>query len=506
MHILYMAVHGAAGLSPWAYHLMNVLFHAGTSLLAFLVTAELLQRSSGRRSARTVWVSLLAALLFATHPIHSEAVAWVAGVPDLSFSFFYLLSCLFYVQATGYERVARLRYGASLLAFALALLSKEPALTLPVILLAHDWAFRRDRLAAQAGRLLPFFVVAAGYLGVRSAVLGGITTSGPSAPLLEWLPNVFSLFARYLGKLLLPIGLNIHYTISPAESCFDPPVLVGLLVTAAFAAALLYAWRASPVAFVSLAFIVVPLLPTLYIPGIGGVPFAERYLYLPSLGFAMLLALAVVGIAQRSRHGPTAVLCTGALLCALYAAASVARNRVWQDDYHLWSDAVSKSPGSDIAHNNLGRAYFEMGRMDDAIERYRVALELNADHAETHNNLGAAFATTGRLEAAERHFLTALRLKPSYSDAHNNIGILYGRRGDRESAIAHFRAALEARPDFPDAHHNLGVTYLRAGRPELAIEQLREALRLDPGAVNSQRSLADAYELQRRQRGRGAAH
>jgi Flp pilus assembly protein TadD len=400
-----------------------------------------------------------------------------------------------YIRSTDKERISLLPYGASLLGFALALLSKEPGLTLPLMLLAHDYSFRRGQLGLNAKRLLPYAVVAAVYLAVRSAVLGGMIPSGPSVAVSSWLPNVFALFARYLGKLLLPIDLNVHHVIPPAESFFDLPVLVGSCVTAAFAAALLHASNASRVVFLGLMFIVVPLLPALYIPGIGGTPFAERYLYLPSLGFVVLLALTIFEIGRRLRYGANAALIAGVLLAALYAPGTIARNRVWQDDFHLWSDAAGRSPDSDIVHNNLGRAYFDMGQMDGAIEHYRVALELNPDHAETHNNLGAALATIGQLERAEGHFRTALKLAPNYSDAHNNIGILYGRRGQADRAVSHFNDALQVRPDFPDARHNLGVAYLQAGRVEPAIEQFREVLRSSPRAVNTHLSLASAYEM-----------
>jgi len=492
MHIVNMMVYQAAGFSPWAYHLVNLLFHAANSVLVLLLATQLLA-SLGNASSRQI--PLIAALLFAAHPIHSEPVNWAGGMPDLSFSLFYLLSFYFYMRSTDRENATLPLRCLSLIGFVLALVSKEPALTLPVILFAYDYSFKTDRLITILRRLVPYLAIAAAYLAVRLVVLGGATVSVTGTPFHQWIPDVFSIFSRYLGMLLLPIGLNAYHSLSPAESFFDGSVLIGVGVTIAFIASLIISFRKSGVVFLSLLFIIIPLLPALYIPAISGTPFSERYLYLPSFGFVMLLALAISGIMGRTRHGNLAVPIIGFLIVALYSPITIARNQVWKDDYHLWSDVVRKSPDVGIPHNNLGRAYFAMGEVDRAIEQYRIALRLNPDHAEAHNNLGAALATRNALVDAERHFLIALQLRPSYSDAHNNIGILYGSSGNTDKAITHFLDALRHRPDFADAHHNLGATYMSTGLLDRAIEQFRKALALHPDAVNTHLNLATAYEL-----------
>ena len=127
MHVLYMITHQAFGLAPWAYHLLNVIFHTANSLLVFLLVARV-GRDSGEITS--TGVPFVAALLFATHPIHTEAVAWAGGIPDLSFSFFYLLSFWLYLGSTREDGGSSLRLLLSLGAFALALLAKEPAVTL----------------------------------------------------------------------------------------------------------------------------------------------------------------------------------------------------------------------------------------------------------------------------------------------------------------------------------------------------------------------------------------
>jgi tetratricopeptide (TPR) repeat protein len=492
MHVLYMITHQAFGLAPWAYHLLNVIFHTANSLLVFFLV-ERVGRDSGEISSPGV--PLVAALLFATHPIHSEAVAWAGGIPDLSFSFFYLLSFWLYLGATREDGGSSLRLLLSLCAFALALLAKEPAVTLPLMLLAHDLSFGLAHVRRNLKKLLAYVVVAGAYFAVRLSVLEGSWLPRAGSPLENWLPDVFALFGRYLGKLLLPIHLNAYYPSSPAGSFFEPAVLLGLGSMVLFAAALYASLGRSKLVFLGLAFIALPLAPALYVPGIGGTPFAERYLYLPSLGFALLVALSISRVAAHMRKPELPVLVAGISIALLYSGGTLARNQVWKDDYRLWSDTVRKSPESGIPRNNLGRAYFSMGDIDKAVEQYRVALRINPAHAEARNNLGAALATKGMVEEAESELLIALKLDPDYSDAHNNIGILYGSRGNLDLAVLHFRKALGVRPDFPDAHHNIGVTYLNQGRVDWAIDHFRATLELKPDAANTHLNLARAYEI-----------
>jgi tetratricopeptide (TPR) repeat protein len=494
MHVINLAIYQVVGLSPWAYHLVNVLLHAGTSVLVFFLALRLFGSPGMGTFPRQ---SFIAALLFATHPIHTEAVAWAGSIPELSFTFLLLLSFYLYLRSTEPLRISSpALYTLSLLSFSLAVICKEPALVLPVILAAYDYSFRRLSLRESLRRYSPYVAIAGSYLVVRFAVIGGLTGRGEhgGASDAAWLINAPFLFARYLQKLILPLDLNVFYSFHPLTSVFEPRGVFGVMVSCIFIAGLYVALRRSRLAFLSLVIIAAPLLPALYIPAIGGTPFGERYLYLPSFGFVLLLTLALSRTSLRMRRGTLAALAAGVFLAGLYSAGTIARNRIWKDNLSLWSDAVRKSPDSDIPYNNLGRAYFNWGDFDKAIEQYRMSLDLNPRHVEAHNNLGAALASKGLLTEAEGHFLTALQLRPIYSDAHNNLGILHGSRGDLNRAVFHFQNALRSRPDFADAHHNLGVTYMSLGSADLAIEQFQAALELAPDAVNTHLNLAGAYE------------
>jgi tetratricopeptide (TPR) repeat protein len=493
MHVLYMGVHHVGGDSPWAFHAANVILHVGVSVLVFFV-ANLLFRTLGNVIA--LRLSAIAALLFATHPVHTEAVSWVGSLPELSFTLFLLLALYLYMRSTESTAVRAGLYLGSVGCYALSTLCKEPAIGLPLILIAYDLSYRKVHWPRQVGLYLPFLFVALAYLALRSWVLGGLTApaEGEVASNWQWIVHTPFLFARYLEKLALPVNLNVYYSFHPITSMLEPRSLIGLAAVGGFAVGLWMTFKRSATCFLSLVLISVPLIPVLYIPAIGGTPFGERYLYLPSLGFATLLSVTIFWTAGRLRNaGAMALLITLPIL-ALYSTGTIMRNRVWQDDYRLWSDAVLKSPESDIPHNNLGRAHFARGELDKAIAHYRKSLSLNPAHEEAHNNLGAALATKGVLQEAEQHLLVALGLRRGYSDANNNLGILYGRQGYADRAIHHFREALRTRPGFPDAHHNLGVTYMSKGSLGSAIEHFRTALRLEPEMIKAHLNLATALE------------
>ena len=331
MNILYLINHHLFGLAPWGFHLVNVLFHAANSVLVFFVTARLLESRASDPTAPfaspTVASFLsppfVAAYLFATHPVHTEAVTWVAGLPDLSFAFFFLLSFHLYVRSSGEKPPLPWSYPLSVVSFFLATLCKEPALTLPVILMGFDSLVRKDPggFLVRFRRYLPYFGAAGIYLILRIHALGGMAPSVRRHAYLnawQYVVNAFPLFTQYLEKLLLPVTLNAFHVFHPISSFLDPKGIVALAVTIAFLLlAFLFMKRDRLIVF-GLLWIAVPLLPALYIPSLGENTFAERYLYLPSYGFVLLVSLALPRLMKTSRSAALAAFLLAALV-VLYA-------------------------------------------------------------------------------------------------------------------------------------------------------------------------------------------
>ena len=463
MHTIYMFIFYVFGLKPWGFHLINIVFHVFISVLVFIVTKRLLSHSS--HSPATSLLAFIAALLFATHPIHTEAVAWISALPDLSYTFFYLLSFYFYMK---FKTESKWPYLFSLISFSLATLCKEPALTLPIILIVYDYVFKEDRarLLARFKIYIPYIFISLCYLGLRFYALGGFAPKNRHVDMsaYEYFINVFPLFSQYLEKLLLPVDLNAYHLLNPISSILQPKGIFAVFITAVFIVLLVIARKKNKIIFFSFFLIVIPLLPTLYIPAIGETVFAERYLYLPSSGFVILIAFILSWANKNQSKLNLSLIMIAMSVIGLYFVGTMNRNAVWRDNYSLYSDMVKKSPEAALPHYNLGNVYTEQGKIDEAINEYRMAVQLNPNDAKAHNNLGLSYEHQGRINEALDEYQAALKLKPDNAIFHYNLGNMYAQQGKIDEAINEYRIALQLNPNHAKAHQNLDLLQNRKRR------------------------------------------
>jgi len=185
------------------------------------------------------------------------------------------------------------------------------------------------------------------------------------------------LFIKYLGKLLVPVHLNAFYVFHPITSLFEGKGLVSLMVTLAFIASLIVAFKKGKLVFLGLLLVVVPLLPVLYIPALGENTFTDRYLYLPSVGYVLVLAVFLSWAGVKLPRVAMGIITVAVLMAiGVYSVGTIVRNNVWKNDFNLWSDTIRKSPDSEMIHNNLGIAYASKGQLDAAITEYQAALRI----------------------------------------------------------------------------------------------------------------------------------
>jgi tetratricopeptide (TPR) repeat protein len=489
MHLVYTASYVLFGLAPAGFHAVSIALHAAVSVLVLASSAAVLRHD--RRSPRDrVALATAAALLFASHPIHTEAVSWIGGVPDLCAALFCLASfCGYASLPTG--RVFSWRYALSLFLFLLATLSKEIALVFPLVLVAYDLAFRRGKgnFRRRAGFYVGYALVGVAYLVLRWNALGGFAPvrrhpeiTGSGVPL-----NAIALFAAYLRKLVLPVDLSVFYAFRPLLSWRDPSAITSLAVALLFAAAgaVLFVKRSAG-ASVAWVMVLVPLLPALYIPAVGENPFAERYLYLPSVGFVWLLVLAAGTL--RISGARIVVPAFGVLLIAAYTVGTTARVKDWASDLSLWQDAVAKSPNAPIAHYNLGAALFAEGRADLAVSEFEAAVRIEPSPL-AWTSLGNAYREAGRPEEGVRAFRAALSLDSNLEAAYDGLGLAYVELGQPAKALEPLRIAVALAPRSAIAHHSLGFAYERLGLFDAAIQGYEEALRIDPSDAAARQHL-----------------
>lgn len=464
-------------LNPHVFHTANLVLHLLNVLLVFALL---------RRIVRRDWAAFGGALLFAVHPLQVEAVAWISELRGLLSGFFALLALwqyLHYAQAAAKPH-ARWHYVVALAAFALALLAKPSAVTLPLLAWILDWGVARRPWRTAT-------ISALGWLLLAVPIVW-LTRGAQPVPTDLFLPLWQRPFvagdalAFYLSKLLLPVRLGTDYGRTPAfvlghawvwATWLAPVTVLGL------------AWRfraRSPLLLPVAGLFVAALLPVL-----GFVPFlfqtystvADRYLYLAMLAPALLLAW---WLAQS--HGRVRPLLTGGLL-TVCIGLSLAQVRVWDDSLTLFGHALSVNPRSAVMHYDLGNALRSAGRTDEAIAQYRASLRIKPDAPNVHCNLGQALADRGQSRAALGEFQEAVRLKPDLVIARLSLGQQFADLGRTDAAIDQWEAAVRLQPDFRDLRYNLGCALWQRRRVAEAAAQFSAALRLDPSFAPARQAL-----------------
>ncbi len=421
---------------------------------------------------------------------------------DVSYTLFYLLSFCLYLRSSEGKATLNVTYMLSVICFFFATLCKEPGLTLPLALLAYDFTFNREGWGSfsYTRRFIPYILAAAAYLLMRVNALGGFapikTPIGLTA--YQYFLNTLVLFTRYLEKLFFPVSLNVWHVFHPVISFFTPQAIMGFFVLLLFLVVAFISARTQKINFFCLLMIVIPLLPGLYIPGLTqGLEnaFTERYLYLPSVGFVLMLGALIGRVMVKAPQKKAVLMFAIFTLIGLYTVGTISRNPVWKDSYTLWSDALKKSPESAFPHLNLGYALFYKGQTQQGKEHFAIALRLKPGLIDSVVNKGMIYARRGLVEKALFQFHIALLFEPDSVVAHYNLGLAYDQKGWLNQAIEHYQTALKLKPDHVDAHVNLGIAYGQRGLIDKALDHFHEALSINPNDPVVLHNLANAYRL-----------
>jgi tetratricopeptide (TPR) repeat protein len=486
VHVLLMGVYAAAGTSSWAYHLVSLLLHATASLTVWALARRLL-------AGHTPGAALGAGLLFAVHPVHVEAVAWVSGLMDLGATAAGLGTLwLLTRRPLGPGRALA---GAGL--WLVALLFKEVAVVVPVMLLAWEAVEAGGRWRERAWRYGPLAAAAALYVALRLSAVGWATAhSGweampPGLALLNALP----LLASYARLLVLPTGLSVFHPFEPAASLAGPGVLAGAAVTLAAAAGLVLLRRRAPAAWLGLAWLLLPLLPALHLRALGESPVAERYVYLPSVGFCLLAAAAWEAWARRATaHGRRALpLLLGLAVLVAATGKTGSQVGVWQDEVSLWLNAVEAAPTAPTPLYQLGAALRRQGALEDAVPVLERAVMLRPSHALSVIELADALLQSQQPARARELLEAALGPSPENTGYHYRLGLALRDLGELEAAERSFREAARLAPREPPAWVALGEVLVRRLRPDEALVPLEKARALAPDSPDVHRALASAW-------------
>jgi 4-amino-4-deoxy-L-arabinose transferase-like glycosyltransferase len=497
LFLLWLRLNAAVfGFHPAGWHFTTIVAHLAATYAVIRLAA---------RICRDWPTALASGLIFGLHPVHFEAVAWISGLPEPLAAVFLLTAYLGWLR---FREEGRSRWlGASLILYALALLTKETAVVLLPILLASCWlgfpsspeapADGWRRKSVQAGRaLLPFAVLTVAYLLARAVALKGFSHPAEHISLLTTALTWPSLLLFYLRLLVWPVGLSpfygLNFVVHPSFANTVMPLAVLLGVAAGMAR---WAQRARPVAL-AIPWLILPVLPVLDVQVFGNGNFAHnRYLYLPSVGFALLVALAL-GALKRGRPllgaipRMQAAVCLG--LALLLGVATVREDRYYASDVAFYSYAYAHGRTDDpIIGMDYASALAEQGDYDRAAAIYRAVLQAHPDMWNACFNLGYMYYQRGDLAAAAEWLSRASRGQPGNGAAAFYLGLADLKLNRLEEAEANLRRAAVLAPAAPNYHFALGVVLKLRGDWAGALAAFTRELEISPGLESAARQAAE---------------
>jgi tetratricopeptide (TPR) repeat protein len=472
------------GMDPAGYHFVNVLLHALSAILLWLVLVRL-----------KVPCAYLATAVFAVHPVTTASVAWISEVKNtlsMPLCLGAALAFLAFVDGRGWRT-----YALSLALFLLALLAKTSVATLPLALLLCLW-WKNGRVRwKDAGLMVPFLLLSLAlgaatiwFQAHRSMNLDRIELGG------DWLSRTATAAWAvwfYLYKDICPTGLTMIYK----RWTFDPSSLACYLPLAALIAALAGLWAFRRRAWAKAGLFAMCCFVIMLLPVLGFVkttfsqfsPVADhwQYLALPAAVVAMV-SLACSLLKGRIAGGKAGeVLLSAAAVCML-AYLTFHHSEVYGSREALFADNLKKNNESPVVQDEVGLALARQNKTTEALSHFQEALHLDKDFANAHYNCGLTMAILGDQDGGLSHLSEAARLKPKNARYWNSLGSAYGKKGEYDKAIECLNKALRLRDDYPDAHYNLGLAFMKQDRLDEAAEEFSATLRLNPmhsGAMNA---------------------
>jgi len=433
-------------LNPFGYHISNLILHAISSFMVYLV---------GRRLFSNHMAAFIGSMLFAVHPVHVESVAWVSGRTDPMAALFFLLSFYLYMLFKDGKGFTMLVF--SLTTYLFSLLSKEIGITLPLLLLVYELSFKPQaepkHYRIKSLKVIGIYlIISLVYLYMRALVLGeAIGEFSASPPLEKRIYTSFGVILDYIRIMVLPVNLKLLYDVPLRESIFNWQVISSLLLLCAVFIATLLTYRKDQMVFFAAAWFFITILPVSNIVPLRPTMMAERYLYIPSVSICLLGGLVFYRIYQaRSSLSPYLNVLIFLSLIIL-SAITFQRNRLWKDEATYFAKMVEDAPQNTYAHHNLGETYRKAGNMDDAIKEWQAAIQLYPLHPEANNSLANVALMQGNYPEAVHRYKIAIQGRPENAESHYNIALALERLGDAEEAISHYREFIRrASPKYQD--------------------------------------------------------
>ncbi|MEN6320299.1 MAG: tetratricopeptide repeat protein [Syntrophaceae bacterium] len=493
-------------LNSAGYHWTNVLFHIANTLLLFLV----LNRMTG-----ALWRSGFVAALFAVHPLHVESVAWVAERKDVLSTFFWMLTMYAYVFYV--ERQSVWRYVLVFISFLLGLMAKPMLVTLPFVFLLLDyWPLKRLQSPARLVLEKAPFIVLTIFISVTTFITEqkvGALSPAEIYPLDVRIQNVLISYVAYIKKMIWPSNFAILYPY-PANLWPIEQVVVSGLVLAMISIIVIRWICMYPYLAVGWFWYLGTLVPVIGFIQVGIPAMADRYTYVPLIGLFISITWGFPELLSRWKYRKAFFTVTSAFILIALMICAWFQVRHWKNSVTILSHTIQVTERNYIAHNNLGLAFLDEKRIDDAIQHFQIALRIKPQIGIFYTNLGVALSRCGKVDEAISNFLKALEINSNDWGTHFNLGIVLIKKGnlaegivnlqkavagkpdniqyrraladafmqkeELDNAIVHYDALLQVEPGNAELHNNLGVALAKRGRFDESVKHFNMALMLEP--------------------------
>jgi len=486
--ISYFLDHAFWGMKSWGYHLTNICLHILASLIIYLLCRRIFQSGP---------LSLLAVLIFVSHPIQTETVNAIAFREEILFTIFFIMAILLYDKFHQQNNNRAIYLIASVIFFILSLFSKEHAIVFPLIIILYDYyfiaQFNTPKLIRNARYILIYAFLSAGFFifaktfypahFIRTAEFA--SNFLPLSTFTSEACTRIYVIGYYIKLLFFPLTLCADYFIKAVISFWEWRVLISIFgIAITITIALLCKRRFRYVSF-GIFWFYISLIPVANIFPIGNV-MAERFLYLPSIGFCIALSWLLMRSYTYVQQNKNTKLLKPIFLFVIFAififcdVVTFNRNMIWKDDFTLWRDTVITSPLSPRAHNSLGVAYFTLKDYKHAEEEYKEALRLYPFYGRAYNNLGSLYVKIQAPKQAVEQLSKAVAILPNNARVHRNLAVALIRDKQYKQALLELKEAVALKPDFVTAHYELAVVYVRLGYIEEAIQHYKKVLEFNP--------------------------
>ena len=483
-------------LDLWGYHFVNLLIHLTNALLVWWLTwltfsTPVMKDTEISRYKTTV--AFLTGMLFVTHPLATQAVTYIAQRFASLATLFYLLSLILFVRGKLWQGDGKIAWGlfsGSMICALLGILTKEIVFTLPFAMLLYHYCFLQadpwKMEIKDKGIIIPaitFILVSVTLFSVRHVSLNTFNTVQPgqgyaySISMKEYFLTQFSTLLTYLRLFFLPIHQNLDYDYPVSTSFFQLKTFLSFsLLAGILAGSVLLFKKYRLISFGILWFFLTMSVESSIIPISQNVIFEHRT-YLSGFGFFLAFTGAFFYFFKEKYLNIAIIIIL--TIAAISTTLTYQRNKIWKDEYTLWTDCVKKSPRKARVHTNLGNAYTSLGKYQQAIEAQNEAIKLSPAYEDAYYNRGIAYGKLGQYQQTINDYTEAIRLKPDYVEAYYNRGIVYGKDLHQyQLAINDFDQAINLNPNHIKAYNNRGLSYDNLGQYQLAIDAFNKAISL----------------------------